>query len=156
MEPYKPDQTDFGILRLLQEDGGMPYKELSENLGKSITAINERIKKLKIAGYIGPTVTLVNLQMIGANFIAFPHINLTNHTDSALSAFKRKMISYPEVMECYQLTGQFDFMLKVILPSMAHYHAFLHEKISVLPYVGSVQSFLALSEVKRTTAYPFL
>jgi len=156
MEPFKPDQTDIGIMKLLQEDGRMPYKELADKLGKTINPITERIKKLKAEEYIGPTVTLLNLQKIGATFIAFPHINLTNHLEQTMTMFKEKMLEYPEVMECYHLTGHYDFMLKVILPSMAHYNTFLKEKISVLPYVGSIQSFLALSEVKKTTAYPFL
>jgi DNA-binding Lrp family transcriptional regulator len=156
MELFKPDQTDIGILRLLQDDGKMPYKELAEKLGKSINPITERIKRLKTEGYIGATVTLLNLPMVGGTFIAFPHINLTNHMESTMTMFKDKMIEYREVMECYHLTGHYDFMLKVILPSMAHYDAFLKEKIGILPYVGSIQSFLALSEVKRTTVYPFL
>ncbi|WP_449436691.1 Lrp/AsnC family transcriptional regulator [Pedobacter steynii] len=156
MEPFKLDQTDIGILRLLQEDGKMPYKELAEKLGKSINPINERIKRLKTEGYISTTVALLDLQKIGGNFIAFPHINLTNHLESTMSLFIAKMVEYPEVMECYHLTGHYDFMLKVVMPGMAHYNAFLKEKITILPYVGNVQSFLALSEVKRTTRYPFL
>ncbi|MNL40278.1 Leucine-responsive regulatory protein [compost metagenome] len=156
MEPFKPDKTDLGILKLLQQDGKMPYKQLAEKLGKSINPITERIRKLKDEGYLGPTVCLLNLEKIGAAFIAFPHINLTNHLEETMTMFKEKMIEYPEVMECYHLTGHYDFMLKVVLPDMAAYDKFLKNKISPLPYVGNVQSFLALSEVKHTTAYPFL
>lgn len=156
MEDYKLDQTDRGILRLLQQDGKMPYKELADKLGKTINPIMERVKRLREEGYIESTVALVNLAKVGADFIAFPHINLTNHLEECMGLFKEKMISYPEVMECYQLTGHYDFMLKVVLPNMAAYDRFLKEKISTLPYVGSVQSFLAISEVKRDTAYVFL
>lgn len=156
MELFKPDQTDLDIMKLLQADGKMPFKELAHKVGKSINPITERIKKLKAEGYISATVALLDLQKVGGTFIAFPHINLTNHLEQTLTMFKEKMISYPEVMECYHLTGHYDFMLKVILPSMADYDRFLKDKISNLHYVGAVQSFLALSEVKRSTAYPFL
>ena len=134
----------------------MPYKELAEKVGKSINPLTERIKRLKAEGYIASTVTLLNLHKVGGTFIAFPHINLTNHLDSTMTMFKEKMIELTEVMECYHLTGHYDFMLKVILPGMAEYNTFLKEKIAILPYVGSIQSFLALSEVKKTTVYPFL
>lgn len=156
MELFKPDQTDLEIMKLLQTDGRMPYKELADKVGKSINPITERIKKLKANGYIGATVALLDLQKVGGTFIAFPHINLTKHLEQTLTMFKEKMISYPEVMECYHLTGHYDFMLKVIVPSMVDYDRFLRDKISNLQYVGAVQSFLALSEVKRSTAYPFL
>jgi Lrp/AsnC family leucine-responsive transcriptional regulator len=156
MESYKPDKTDMGILKLLQQDGKMTYKELAEKLGKTINPIMERVKRLSTEGYIESTVALVNLEKVGASFIAFPHINLTNHLEQTMTMFKQKMIEYPEVMECYHLTGHYDFMLKVIFPNMAAYDRFLKDKIGSLPYVGAVQSFLALSEVKRNTAYPFL
>jgi len=156
MESFKPDQTDIGILRLLQQDGRMPYKQLADKLGKSINPIVQRITKLKAEGYIQSTVCLLNLEKIGGAFIAFPHISLVNHLEQTMTRFKQQVMSYPEVMECYHLTGQYDFMLKVVLKNMACYDQFLKNKIGNLSYVGAVQSFLALSEVKRTTAYPFL
>lgn len=156
MKKNKLDQTDIGILKLLQADGRIPYKELAERLGKAINPIAMRIKQLKADGYIKSTVTVLDVPLLGGTFIAFPHINLTNHLLETMTAFKDRMVELPEVMECYHLTGHYDFMLKVVMPSMQEYDTFLKNKISSLPYVGAIQSFLALSEVKCTTVYPFL
>ncbi|WP_316802250.1 Lrp/AsnC family transcriptional regulator [Pedobacter nototheniae] len=148
------DQTDIAILNLLQKDGLMTQKEMSHQLQKSITSVVERVKKLKEAGFIKNTVALVNIQKIKSLFIAFPHIQLTNHSEEVLRQFELEVVKLPEVMECYRLTGNFDFMLKMVMPDMVTYNEFLQGKLRSLPHVGSIQSFLALSEVKHQTAYP--
>lgn len=152
MEAYKLDDVDLGILSLLQKDGLMTHKEIAHKLNKTITPIARRIKKLNDLGYIKRTVALIDIHKIQRAFIAFPHILLTKQSDDVTRTFNEEVKKYPEVMECYQLTGHYDFMLKIMMPDMASYNEFLRDKLSKLPYVGSIQSFLVLSEVKHETA----
>ncbi|WP_316799734.1 Lrp/AsnC family transcriptional regulator [Pedobacter frigidisoli] len=147
------DEIDKGILRLLQKDGLMTYKEIAGKLGKSMSNIVERIKNLKELGYIRTTVALLDIEKIRSLFIAFPHVQLKSHSEEVITAFQMEMYKHNEVMECYHLTGHFDFMIKIAIPDMVTYNTFLKEKISSLPYVGSIQSFLVLSECKYETAY---
>lgn len=154
MEPYKLDQTDIGILNLLQKDGLMTYKELAHKLKKTITPIVERIKRLKELGYIKGTVAIVDINKIKSVFVAFPHVQLTSHSEEILKQFQADMTKYPQVMECYHLTGHYDFMLKIVMPDMVSYNEFLRDTLDKLPYVGNIQSFLVLSQAKHETAYP--
>ncbi|RBQ07919.1 Lrp/AsnC family transcriptional regulator [Pedobacter miscanthi] len=146
--------TDSKILNLLQKDGSLTYKEIAGKINKSMTNVVERIKLLKETGYIKKTVTLVDIHKIRSLFIAFPHVQLKEHSEENIRAFSSEMAKHPEVMECYHLTGHVDFMIKIALPDMASYNEFLREKIGSLEYVGSIQSFLVLSESKHETAYP--
>lgn len=154
MEPYKLDQTDTGILNLLQKDGLMTYKELAHKLKKTITPIAERIKRLKELGYIKGTVAIVDINKIKSVFVAFPHVQLNSHSEEILKQFQADMTKYPQVMECYHLTGHYDFMLKIVMPDMVSYNEFLRDTLDKLPYVGNIQSFLVLSQAKHETAYP--
>ncbi len=153
MQPQKVDQTDIEILNLLQRDGLLTYKEVSGKLRKSMTHIVDRIKKLRTNGYIKSTVAIVDIDKLRSHFIAFPHIQLTMHSQDIVRAFKAEMEKYPEVMECYHLTGHFDFMLKVAMPDMVSYNNFLRDNIGALAYVGNIQSFLVLNQSKAETAY---
>ncbi len=153
MDSYKPDPIDLQILNLLQKDGLMTNKEVAHHLNKSITPIVERIKKLRVNGYIQKVVAIVDVHKIRNLFIAFPHVQLTKHTDDVLKEFQQAMLKHPQVLECYHITGQYDFMVKVALPDMTTYADFIRTHIASLPYVGNIQSFLALSEIKRETAY---
>ncbi|WP_158795619.1 Lrp/AsnC family transcriptional regulator [Pedobacter sp. L105] len=153
MNNYKLDQTDLGILNLLQEDGLMTYKELAYQLNKTVSPIAERVSRLKELGYIKKTVAVVDLDKIRAVFVAFPHVQLTSHSEEVLKDFQAELTKCPEVMECYHLTGHYDFMLKIIMPDMVSYNTFLREKLDKMPYIATVQSFLVLSAAKQETAY---
>ncbi|UKT64989.1 Lrp/AsnC family transcriptional regulator [Pedobacter mucosus] len=154
MYKNKPDQTDISILNLLQRDGLMTYKEIAGKIKKSMTLVVERIRALRDNGYIINTVALVDVHKLCSLFVAFPHVRLTSHSEEVLKQFAEHMRNHPEVMECYHITGHFDFMLKIVMPDMPSYNLFLREKLNALPYVGSIQSFLVLSEDKYSTAYP--
>ena len=147
------DEIDLHILKILQRDGSMTYKEVAHVLRKSMSLIADRIRLLKSNGYIKATVALVDIAKVKTLFVAFPHVQLNNHAEDTLNQFQEEMMRHEEVMECYQLTGHFDFMLKIAMPDMTAYNKFLKENIGTLPYVGSIQSFLMLAESKHTTAY---
>lgn len=147
------DHIDIQILQLLQHDARITTKEIADKLGKSITPIYERIKKLEEAGYIKGYVALLNKDMVDRTLVAFTTVQLKEHSQSALRGFEREGTKFQEVMECYHLTGQFDFLLKIALKDMNEYNAFLMNKLATLPNIGAVQTFFVLSESKLETAY---
>ncbi|WP_370901228.1 Lrp/AsnC family transcriptional regulator [Chryseobacterium gossypii] len=150
----KPDQIDIKLLKLLQEDATLNNKELSLKLHLSIAAIHERVKKLKTNGYIKKTVVLLDRNKIGLGLISFSQVFLKAHTFEVLQEFEKEVVKLPEVMECYQIAGSYDFMLRIITKDMDTYNTFLRHTLSLLPHVNTVHTYFALSEVKSTTAYP--
>jgi DNA-binding Lrp family transcriptional regulator len=147
------DVTDISILKLLQHDARLNNKEIADKLGKSVTPIYERIKKLEENGYIRRYVALLNKDLIGKDLVAFTTVQLKEHSQNALRSFLKEGSKFPEVMECYHLTGTFDFLLKIAIRDMTEYNGFLLNKLSTLPNIGVVQSFFVLSEGKVETAY---
>lgn len=147
------DATDVRILQLLQHDARLNTKEIADKLNKSVTAVYERIRKLEEKGVIERYVALLNREMVGANLIAFTTVQLKEHSLSVLRAFEKEVIKFTEVMECYQLTGQFDFLLKVMIGDMHEYNDFLMNRLATLPNIGAVQTYFVLSEGKAETAF---
>ncbi|RYD73052.1 MAG: Lrp/AsnC family transcriptional regulator [Sphingobacteriales bacterium] len=153
MSAYKLDEIDSGILNIIQKDGETTYKELASILKRSKSNIVERIKNLKKDGFIDRCVVLVDVEKLRSIFTAFPLVQLRNHGQDSIASFKAEMALHAEVMECYHITGNFDFMLKIVTNDMFAYNDFLTEHISPNPLVGKIQSFMVLSQSKRETAY---
>ena len=148
------DATDTQLLIILQQDASISHKQLSERLYKSIATINERIRRLKKLGYIKRTVVIVDRRKISRNLIAYSQVLLNDHAAGTLKGFEDEVIKFPEVMECLQMTGNFDFVLKIATYDMDSYHDFYRQKLATLPNISTVQSFFVLSEAKSDTAYP--
>jgi len=151
--PDSLDATDIRILQLLQHDARITTKEIADKLGKSVTPVYERIKKLEETGTIQRYVALLNKDLIGKTLIAYTTVQLKEHSQSALRGFEKEIIKFHEVMECYHLTGQFDFLLKIAIRDMTEYDDFLMNRLATLPNIGVVQTFFVLSESKVETAY---
>ncbi len=147
------DAVDIEILRLLQKDAEMTNKEIALKLHKSIATINERIRRLKDQGYIKRVVALLDGKKINRGLVCFSHVLLHNHAAKTLAGFEKEVVKFPEVMECFQMTGTFDFILRVVTSDMDAYHQF-YRKLAALPNITTVQSFFVLSETKSDTAYP--
>lgn len=148
------DQTDQEILKLLQKDATLTNKEISFKLHKSVATIHERIRRLKDEGYIQRTVAILDRKKINRSLIAFSQVLLNDHTAETLLAFEQHVVKFDEVMECFQMTGTFDFILRIATKDMDTYHLFYRNKLATLPNIRSVQSFFVLSETKSDTAYP--
>ena len=148
------DETDTTLLRILQHDATLSNKELAFRLHKSIAAIHERVKKLKQQGYIKKTVAILDRQKINMGLISFSQVFLKAHTAEVLNEFEKEVAKFPEVMECYQMAGSYDFMLRIATKDMQAYHEFLRYRLAVLPHVNTVQTYFVLSETKSETAYP--
>lgn len=147
------DLTDIEILRLLQQNAEITNKEISHKLHKSIATIHERVRRLKEQGYIRRVVAILDRKKIDKSLIAFSHVLLKDHSANTLSSFEKEVVKFPEVMECFQMTGTFDFILRIATTDMDAYHVF-YRKLATLPNITTVQSFFVLSETKSDTAYP--
>ena len=148
------DETDLQILALLQKDASLTNKEISFQLHKSVAAVHERTRRLKQNGVIKRVVAILDRKKINKSLIAFSHVLLNDHTASTLNQFEEQVAKFPEVMECFQMTGTFDFILRIATSDMDAYHNFYRNKLATLPNISTVQSFFVLSETKSDTAYP--
>ena len=148
------DETDLGILKLMQINAQLTNKEIASKLHKSIATIHERIKRLTQEGYIQRIVAILDRKKINRSLIAFSHVLLNDHAAETLRSFETEVAKFPEVMECFQMTGNFDFILRIATSDMEAYHDFYRNKLATLPNITTVQSFFVLSETKSDTAYP--
>lgn len=147
------DKTDAQILELLQADALLTNKELADKLGKTTTPVYERVKRLEKEGYILKYTAIVDKHKIGKNLIAFTNVQLKQHSQSKISDFEKTVIKFDEVMECYHMTGVYDYLLKIIIADMPAYQDFIVNKLSKLADIGTVQSSFVMTEVKHATAY---
>lgn len=147
------DKTDKKLLDLLQADTKKTTKELSLKLNLSVTAVYERIKKLEREGIIEKYVVLLNKAKINKNFVVFCHIKLVQHSQDFISRFEKQVVQLDEVLECFHVSGDYDYILKVCLKDMDEYRQFLVTKLSVLQHIGSTHSTFMIGEVKTTTAF---
>jgi len=147
------DQTDKRLLSILQADTKKTTKELSLKLNLSATAVYERIKKLEREGIIGKYVALLNRNKIEKGFVVFCHIKLIQHSKDFLTTFEREVVQLSEVLECFHVSGDYDYILKICVTNMEAYREFMVTKLTTLQHIGSTHSTFMISEVKNTTAY---
>jgi Lrp/AsnC family leucine-responsive transcriptional regulator len=145
------DDIDKKLLLLLQTDAKKTTKALSLKLNLSVTAVYERIKKLEKEGVIEKYVALLNSSKIDRNFVVFCHLKLIQHTKEFISKFESQIIKLPEVLECHHVSGDYDYILKILVKDMEAYRSFLVTKLTTLEHIGSTHSTFMISEVKKTT-----
>lgn len=148
------DSVDVQILKLLQEDASLTNKQISNKLHKSIATVHERIRRLKEQGFIDRIVAILDRKKVNCSLIAFSHVLLKEHTKETLDNFETEVCKFSEVMECLQMTGAHDFILRIATQDMDAYHEFLRHKLATLPNITTVQSYFVLSTPKSQTAYP--
>ena len=145
------DATDKKLLLLLQYDCKQTTKELSVKLNLSVSAVYERIKKLEREGIIDKYVVLINRSKVEKGFVVFCHLKLIQHTKEFISKFESQVIQLPEVLECHHVSGDYDYILKIVVKDMEAYREFLVTKLTTLEHIGSTHSTFMISEVKNTT-----
>ena len=148
----KLDKKDKKILFYLQKDSKMTTKELSIHLSLSSTAVYERIKKLEKNGVIERYVALINKGKIEKSFVVFCQIKLMQHKQTYVKKFEKEVIKFEEVLECYNVSGDYDYFLKVVVKNMEEYHNFLNDKLTTLDHISSAHSTFIMNEVKNTLA----
>jgi len=149
------DETDKKLLEHLQNDSKQTNKELSNALGLSVTAVYERIKKLEKDGYIDRYTTLINKQKIDRNFVAFCHVKLLQHSQDFVVSFEKEVNGLNEVLECYHVSGDYDYLLKVIVKDMEAFREFMVKKLTTINHIGSTHSMFVINEVKQTNIIRF-
>ena len=145
------DTTDKKLLLLLQSDCKQTTKELSLKLNLSVTAVYERIKKLEREGIIDKYVVLVDRSKVEKGFVVFCHLKLIQHTREFISKFESQVVQLKEVLECHHVSGDYDYILKIVVKDMEAYREFLVTKLTTLEHIGSTHSTFMISEVKNTT-----
>ncbi|PAU53115.1 Lrp/AsnC family transcriptional regulator [Pseudomonas indica] len=148
------DNFDRRILALLQEDASLSTAEIAERVGLSQSPCWRRIQRLKEEGVIRGQVTLLDRRKVGLNAQIFAQVKLNAHGRSNLTEFAEAMRGFPEVLECHVLMGTVDFMLRIVTRDIEAYERFFFEKLSQVPGIQEVNSIVALSEIKSTTALP--
>lgn len=138
---------------LLQSDTKKTTKELSLKLNLSVTAVYERIKKLEREAVISNYVALLDPVKIEKNFIVFCHLKLVQHTREFVTKFEAEVIKLDAVLECYHVSGDYDYILKIAVKDMEAYREFLLNKLTTLGHIGSTHSTFMISSVKNTTSY---
>ena len=150
------DAIDRKLLQLLQNDSKQTNKELSNKLNLSVTAVFERIKKLENNGVITKYVALVKKETVEKSFVAFCHIKLSQHIQAYVVQFEKEVTNLTEVLECHHISGDYDYLLKVLVKDMEAFREFMVEKLTNINHIGSTHSMFVISEVKSTTAIPIL
>jgi len=147
----KLDRTDLKILELLQQNCRITTKSIAEKLNLSPTPVFERIKKLNNDGYIDKYVAILNERKMSLKQTVFVGVKLKGHTRSYLQKFLEKVTNFSEVMECYQVSGNFDFLLKIVLEDIDAYETFVQTKLSLISELGNVHSYIAIKKGKNST-----
>ena len=150
------DATDQQILNMLQEDAKINIKEIAAKLNMTKTPIYERIKRLEKEGVIDKYVTLLDRKKLTSSIIVFLEGSLKVEKFEQADEFFEAVAATPEIVECYLMGGQNDFMLKVIAPELDKYHDFYASKIASLPRVAQIKGSFVIKEIKHTTRLPHL
>ncbi|HEX4475748.1 MAG TPA: Lrp/AsnC family transcriptional regulator [Polyangiaceae bacterium] len=153
--PVILDDLDRRILDALQRDGGLSNLELAERVGLSASPCSRRVKALEDAGVIDKRVTLLDRKKLGLTLTAFIQISMDRHTPERFEHFETRVRGYPEVQACWLITGhEADYLLKIVVPDMDHYQAFLLDKITRIDGVTGVHSSFVMRNVVDTTELP--
>lgn len=145
------DNIDKILINLLQTDSKQTNKQLALQLDLSVTAVYERIKKLEKEGVIEKYVALINKDKIDRSFLVFCHIKLIQHSREYVTTFEREILKLDEVSECYHVSGDYDYILKVYVKNMDAYRNFMVSKLTAIKYIGSTHSTFAIEKVKNST-----
>jgi DNA-binding Lrp family transcriptional regulator len=148
--PIALDNNDIAILKLLQDNARITVKEISEKIHLSTTPVHERIKRLEQSGVIRQYVTLLDYNKVNRGLMVICYVSLKEHSKSAGVKFIKNINELQEVIECYSISGEFDFMLKVLCQDMNAYYDFHVNKLSQQENMGNVQSVFVMGVVKET------
>lgn len=151
---YDLDDQDLIILRELQADSSLSNVELARRVALSPPATHTRVKRLEQLGYIKGYVAVLDAERIGYDLICFITVSLQIHKPDEVAEFRNAVANMPEVLECYHLTGEYDYILKVALINRKDLQRFLMENLTPMSMVARLHTRIALSEVKSTTALP--
>ena len=146
------DQKDLAILKLLQDNARITVKEISDKVNLSTTPVYERIKWMEETGVIKQYATLIDPAKLNKSLMVIVYVSLKQHNKTAGSKFVKTIHEMSEVLECYSISGEFDFMLKILVEDMNAYYNFHVYRLSEMENIGNVQSIFVMGIVKDTHA----
>ncbi len=147
---FSLDEKDLAILRVLQNNARATVKEISDTIHLSTTPVHERIKRMEESGVITQYATLVDHSKVKKGLMVICYVSLKQHNKNAGGKFIKSILELNEVIECYNISGEFDFMLKVVAESMDAYYDFHVNKLSQADNIGHVQSVFVMGVIKQT------
>lgn len=148
-------EQDVKILELLQTNADRSSSEVAEKLNMSQSPCWRKINRLEQEGVIAKKVALLNREALGMDLVAFTTINLSQAGRQNLVMFEQAVVELDEVVECYTMTGAWDYMLKVVVKDIRHYEMFVRDQLLVkVPNIGEIHSHMAVTEIKNTTELP--
>jgi Lrp/AsnC family transcriptional regulator len=156
MPDARIDPIDRKILEVLQRDAGLSNAETASRVGLSPSPCWRRIQRLERDGVIRRRVALLDPEALGLSIVVFASVKLSSHGRQALPEFEQAIREYDEVLECYTVTGEVDFILRILTRDMHSYERFLRDHLLQMPTVAEVHSTIALTQVKYTTAVPLM
>lgn len=148
------DNSDKAILRELQADASISNLELSKKIGLSPSACLTRTKNLRESGVIKQFTTIIDEKKLGMETLVFVLVNLTPMNRDSIQLFMEDVNNYPQIQECYTLTGSHDFLLKIVAKDTQSYRDFIIDNLTANPIISSVESLVVLGVEKRTTSIP--
>lgn len=153
-EVERLDQTDIALLNRLQTDARITNVALAESAHLSPAPCLRRVRDLEAAGVIRGYVTLLDPEAVGLDISMFIQVSLEKQVSSALRVFEETIETYPEVMECYLMTGDSDYLLRVVAPDLKALQSFIVDRLARIPHVSNIRSSMTLKQVKYKTALP--
>ena len=149
------DRTDHRILHMLQQNAKLTIKEISGELGMTTTPVYERIKRMEEDGYIRGYIALLDRNKLGLKMVVFCSVRLQQQSQDSFQKFEEEIKELNEVIKCYHIAGDFDYLLHVIIADMNAFQDFRVNKLAVLVNIGHVQTSFVMSEVKDSNDLPF-
>jgi DNA-binding Lrp family transcriptional regulator len=150
----KLDRTDIGILNSLQENARVTNADLARSVNLSPTPCFNRVKAMEELGLIKRQVTLLEPDMLGLHVNVFIHVSLEKQVEGALQRFEDAIADRPEVMECYLMSGDADYLIRVLVPNIQSLERFILDHLTKFPDVANIRSSFALKQVRYKTALP--
>ena len=151
---HKLAKQDIEILKVLQKDASISTAAIAERINISQSPCWRRINRLEQEGIIKEKVVLLDRAALGMDIVVFATINLTGTGRQNLEAFEREIVRHPEVMECYTMTGIWDYMLKIVTKDIRHYETFVRNTLTESPAIRELHSHMAVTEIKNSTELP--
>lgn len=152
----QPDITDRRIMEMLQQNAQLTIKEIAGKINLSVTPVHERIRKLEKEGFIDKYVCLLNRRKLGKSLVVYCNVTLDKQRKESFEDFNQAIVGMSEVLECSVVSGNFDYMLKVVVEDGEAYNQFYQHKLSALKSVLHISSYFVISEIKYTTGISVL
>ena len=154
METHQLDKTDLQLLKILQENGRISIKELAQRVHLSPTPVFDRVRRLEYTGVIERYTAVLNAAKLGQGFIVFCSVRLRRMGKDIAHDFVERVKDIPEVAECYNISGEFDYLLKIYAPDMQYYNEFCINVLGTIESLGSIQSSFVMNPIKTSVGLP--